>query len=71
MALWTEDDKTVVPPDSGALDGALDVSLQTICPDLTVGHPQVPADPVVDAVVGAVLGRAAPTRPPTSVCTPR
>ena len=32
VALWTEDDKTVVPPDSGSLDGALDVALQDVCP---------------------------------------
>jgi triacylglycerol lipase len=68
VALWTEDDKTVVPPDSGSLDGALDISLQSVCPDLRAAHPDVPRTPAVIAIVESVLGRAAPVRPPSSVC---
>jgi triacylglycerol lipase len=68
VALWTEDDKTVVPPDSGSLDGALDISLQSVCPSLEVGHADVPRNPVVIAIVESVLGRSAPAVPPASVC---
>ena len=64
VALWTEDDKTVVPPDSGSLDGALDISLQAVCPDVHVGHADVPSTPEVIAIVEAVLGRPAPEVPP-------
>jgi triacylglycerol lipase len=70
VALWTEDDKTVVPPDSGSLDGALDFSVQSICPDVTLGHPDVPRDPTVIAMVEAVLGRADPTLPGRASCAP-
>jgi len=69
VALWTEDDKTVVPPSSGSLDGALDFSVQSICPDLPVGHADVPRTPTVIAMVESVLGPAAPRLPSSSVCT--
>jgi triacylglycerol lipase len=68
VALWTDDDKTVVPPSSGSLAGALDFSVQSICPDLTVGHPDVPRSPPVIAMVESVLGPSAPELPPSSVC---
>ena len=63
VALWTEDDKTVVPPDSGSLDGALDISLQEVCPGVRAEHPDVPRTPAVIAIVEAVLGQAAPEVP--------
>lgn len=68
VALWTDDDATVVPPDSGSLDGALDLSLQAVCPGLHVGHPEVPRTPAVIAIVESVLGRSAPAQPDGSVC---
>jgi triacylglycerol lipase len=68
IALWTEDDKTVVPPDSGSLDGALDIDLQTVCPDVHAGHPDVPRTPAVIAIVESVLGSAAPSIDP-DVCS--
>ena len=65
VAIWTEDDKTVVPPDSGSLDGALDISVQSVCPGAGVGHHgDVPRTPAVIAIVDAVLGPAAPEVPP-------
>lgn len=63
VALWTEDDKTVVPPDSGALEGALDVDLQEACPGVTASHADVPRTPAVIAVVESALGRGAPELP--------
>jgi triacylglycerol lipase len=68
VALWTEDDKTVVPPSSGSLDGALDFSVQSVCPEVTVGHPDVPRNPVVIAMVESVLGASTPRLPPSSAC---
>ncbi len=68
VAVWTEDDATVVPPDSGALDGAVDISLQSVCPDLEIGHADVPRTPVVIAIVESVLGRPAPEPPTGNVC---
>ena len=68
VALWTEDDKTVVPPESGSLDGALDFAIQSVCPDLTVAHPDVPRTSAVIAMVESVLGRSSPTLPGDDVC---
>jgi triacylglycerol esterase/lipase EstA (alpha/beta hydrolase family) len=67
VALWTEDDKTVVPPDSGSLEGALDIDLQTVCPGLRTDHADVPRVPAVIAVVEAVLGTGEPAVP-NGVC---
>jgi triacylglycerol esterase/lipase EstA (alpha/beta hydrolase family) len=69
VALWTAGDKTVVPPDSGSLAGALDFSMQSVCPGLAVGHPDVPDDPTVIAVVASVLGPSPPRAPGPEVCT--
>ncbi|MBD3914955.1 alpha/beta fold hydrolase [Nocardioides hwasunensis] len=69
VALWTADDKTVVPPTSGELEGALDYPVQSVCPDLVVGHPDVPRTPAVIAMVESALGPAAPTRPGSEVCS--
>ncbi|MBB6626381.1 alpha/beta fold hydrolase [Nocardioides sp. KIGAM211] len=68
VALWTTDDKTVVPPSSGALEGATSFSLQSVCPDLTVSHADVPRTPAVIAIVERELGTAAPTVPDSTVC---
>ncbi|MFC6344744.1 hypothetical protein ACFP8W_22380, partial [Nocardioides hankookensis] len=68
VALWTEDDKTVVPPDSGALDGATAFAVQTPCPDLVVGHADVPRTPAVIAIVEAELGTDEPSVPDGSIC---
>lgn len=63
VALWTEDDKTVVPADSGSLEGALDFSVQSVCPGLVVAHRDVPRTPQVIAMVEGVLGSAGPAVP--------
>lgn len=63
VALWTEDDATVVPASSGALDGALDIDLQEACPGVTAAHPDVPRTPEVIAIVEAVLGEGEPRVP--------
>jgi triacylglycerol lipase len=67
-AIWTEDDKTVVPPESGVLDGATSYSVQSVCPGLVVGHPDVPRTPAVEEMVVVELGRAAPAVPDDTVC---
>ena len=68
VALWTTDDKTVVPPESGSLEGALDFSVQQVCPGLVVAHPDVPRTPAVIAMVAAALGRDVPELPGSAVC---
>lgn len=68
VALWTEDDQTVVPPTSGRLDGAVSFGLQDVCPDLVVGHADVPTEPAVVRIVLAELGTAPLAVPGPEVC---
>jgi len=65
LSLWTENDQTVTPPDSARLPGAVNVALQRICPDVTVSHAELPADPLVTAIVVRALGMD-PLRAPTA-----
>ncbi len=69
VVLWTQDDGTVVPPESGDLDGALGYAVQSVCSGLTVEHPDVPRTPAVIAMVESALGTAEPVVPDASVCT--
>jgi len=69
LAVWTEQDETVTPPESARLDGAVNVALQDICPGLQVTHSQLPTGPVVRSLVLQALSTAdiaAPTACPTS-----
>ncbi|MCW2737277.1 alpha/beta fold hydrolase [Nocardioides sp.] len=69
VVLWTEDDGTVVPPESGDLEGALGYAVQSVCSGLTVEHPDVPRTPAVIAMVESALGTGEPVVPDASVCT--
>jgi triacylglycerol lipase len=65
LSIWTEQDQTVVPPDSARLDGAENVDIQVACPGRTVGHGDLPTDDyvtglVLDAIGTAPIGPAAP-----------
>lgn len=63
LSVWTEDDQTVTPPDSARLVGAVNVSLQQVCPGVRVQHGQLPTDPVVTGLVLRALGTG-PLGPP-------
>lgn len=52
LSLWSTDDKTVQPPDSARLPGAVNVPLQSVCPGVNIQHSQLPTAPLV---VGLVL----------------
>jgi hypothetical protein len=64
LSLWTTDDQVVQPPDSARLSGAVNVPLQSVCPGASIGHGQLPTDPLV---VGIVLR----TLRSTTLATPR
>ncbi|WP_433043167.1 esterase/lipase family protein [Dactylosporangium sp. CS-033363] len=65
LSIWTEQDQTVVPPDSAVLPGAVDVDIQQACPGRDVGHGDLPTDDyvtglVLDAIGTAPIGPAPP-----------
>lgn len=68
VSIWTTQDKTVVPPSSATLKGALDIPVQSVCPDAQVSHRTLPTDPTVVAIVLADLGRSLPERPDSDMC---
>lgn len=63
VSLWTTDDQTVVPPSSGSLEGAVDYSIQSVCPGLSVSHADVPRTSAVIAMVLDALAPETPTVP--------
>jgi triacylglycerol lipase len=69
LSLWTTSDQTVVPPDSARLAGAIDLSVQSLCPAAQLSHSQLPSSPIVAAIVLQALG-SGPLRAPSAVsCT--
>ena len=53
------------PPDSARLDGATNVSMQSICPGVTISHSGLPTDPQVTALVLQAIGTDPITKPTT------
>jgi pimeloyl-ACP methyl ester carboxylesterase len=56
MSVWTTGDRTVTPPDSARLEGAVNVAVQSVCPDLRLDHGELPTDPAVTRFVLGALG---------------
>jgi triacylglycerol lipase len=68
LSLWTTDDKTVTPPASARLAGAIDVPVQSVCPQQRLGHSQLPTSPVVAAMVIRAIGPGPMARPGPADC---
>ena len=66
--LWatvrTTGDQVVTPVDSAALEGAVNILVQDVCPGATASHGELPSHPVTEAALTSVLG-VEPPRPPT------
>jgi hypothetical protein len=65
LSLWTTDDHTVTPPASARLPGAINVPIQSLCPQERVSHSQLPTNPAVTAFVLQAIGPG-PLRHPAS-----
>ena len=68
VSVWSSADEVVVPPDSARLDGAVNFTVQAVCPGARTSHGALPGDPVVQAALATVLGTSAPRVPTDVVC---
>jgi hypothetical protein len=68
VSIWTTDDTISTPPETARLAGALDFSVQQVCPGVHLTHEQLPSSPVVIAMVEAELQRTLPALPGHAVC---
>jgi triacylglycerol esterase/lipase EstA (alpha/beta hydrolase family) len=59
VSIWTTQDRTVTPPESARLAGALNLTVQSVCADAQVSHGQLPTSPLVQQMVLSEL-RAGP-----------
>jgi triacylglycerol lipase len=60
VSIWSTVDQVVTPPDSARLDGALDLTVQSVCPRSQVPHSGLPTDRVVQGMVLAELTPSSP-----------
>jgi triacylglycerol lipase len=60
VSIWTTQDQTVTPPDSARLDGAKNLTVQSVCADAQVSHGQLPRTPLVQEMVVAELAAGDP-----------
>ncbi|WP_347060258.1 alpha/beta fold hydrolase [Blastococcus sp. HT6-30] len=60
VSVWTTQDTVVTPPESARLDGALNLTVQSVCEGLQVSHARLPRDPVVQGIVLAELDAGDP-----------
>lgn len=60
VSIWSTADQTVTPPDSARLEGALDVTVQSVCSSSRVAHGQLPTDATVQAIVLVELAAGPP-----------
>jgi hypothetical protein len=68
VSIWTTQDTTVTPPDSAQLEGAVNLTVQSVCPDAQVGHDDLPSSPLVQAMVLAQLAPGHPAQLGTTDC---
>jgi triacylglycerol lipase len=63
VSVWSTADRVVVPPGSARLAGALDFTVQSVCPGAPTAHGDLPSDPVVLAALRTTLGSGPPHAP--------
>lgn len=68
VSVWSDADEVVVPPDSARLDGAVNLTVQSVCPGARTSHAGLPGDPVVLALLDSSLGVDPPAVPTDVAC---
>ena len=68
VSIWTTHDDVVLPPDSASLIGAVDFTVQSVCPHDLVKHSGLPTDPHVESIVLAELAPGPPVAAHTLRC---
>ena len=68
LSMWTEDDGTVLPPDSARLAGAVNVPLQDVCPARSRALAAARPTRSVTALVLRALGTAPLAAPDPGDC---
>jgi triacylglycerol lipase len=68
VSLWSTDDRTVVPPESASIEGALNFPVQSVCPDLVVSHGNIPRTPTVIAMTIELLAGPEVSLPTNEIC---
>jgi triacylglycerol esterase/lipase EstA (alpha/beta hydrolase family) len=69
VSLWTTADDVVLPADSARLDGAVNLTVQSVCPSSQVRHSGLPTDPSVDGIIAAELAAGRPVTLGAADCT--
>jgi len=68
VSVWSDADGVVVPPDSARLAGAVNLTVQSVCPGARTSHAGLPGDPVVLALLDSSLGVDPPAVPTDVAC---
>jgi triacylglycerol lipase len=68
ISIWSTTDDVVQPPDSARLDGAVNITVQHICPGYHLRHGDLPTDPTVISVISAELSAQPPFLPSRQSC---
>jgi hypothetical protein len=68
VSIWTTDDQVVTPADSARLDGAVNLTVQDVCPSRQVDHGSLPRDAAVQGLVVRALGVATFVPPSSAEC---
>lgn len=68
VSIWTTSDELVVPPESAALEGAVNFSVQQVCGRQPLEHGDLPRNELVIRLTLAQLGVDVPTPPTPADC---
>jgi triacylglycerol esterase/lipase EstA (alpha/beta hydrolase family) len=68
VSVWSTADEVVVPPASARLSGAVNFTVQSVCPGRRTAHGDLPSDPVVLGALTSALGPGPPAAPSGVAC---